>query len=294
MVFTVLRLISRVLQRVARQLDTWAFARAPQTLQQEVVIGSTRYNMMTAPDEPYYAEWYWDALAPIVAALPPGAAVSDLGCGQGRLSLRVAAARSDVQVVGCDLSAPAIESARSVARERSITNATFVTRPLAEHLALTPEASQHLVLMTEVTFFYPDWKSDVPGILRSLAPGGVFALAIRPTHFYALMAVQQRNWDALEQVLTQREGRLFSDTILSWDASAEVAAWLAGIGDVLVERRVAIGAASGIAGDPLAGVCRPSSLTPDEQDRLARAEERLGEWWPDAGRYALLIARKGV
>ena len=50
---------SRVLAKLSRIASSLAHKWEPIDIQQRSVIQSTRYNMVTASDEPYYAEQYW-------------------------------------------------------------------------------------------------------------------------------------------------------------------------------------------------------------------------------------------
>jgi hypothetical protein len=56
--------------------------------------------------------------------LTAGATLLDVGCGWGELSLRVAAAAPQAQVVGVDLDEPSLEVARRRARERHLDDRT--------------------------------------------------------------------------------------------------------------------------------------------------------------------------
>ena len=55
------------LSRISRGLASrWE----PADNQEQIVIGSTRYDMVAAPDEPYYAKQYWSVMRPYLEAFP--------------------------------------------------------------------------------------------------------------------------------------------------------------------------------------------------------------------------------
>ena len=98
--------LSRFSLSSARKLDTidgW----------QRNVIGSARYDMLVAPDEPYYAKQYWAVILPLLDTLPKDAKALDLGCSQGRFTIRLGKLFTQGHVVGCDLSEEAITNANS-------------------------------------------------------------------------------------------------------------------------------------------------------------------------------------
>ena len=53
-----------------------------------------------------------------------------------------------------------------------------------------------------------------------------------------------------------------------------------------------VGTLSGIVGDPLSHLVRPSQLDQDEQKHLMKLECAMGKSFPDAGRYILTCSQK--
>lgn len=265
----------------------------PSDIQQRGVIGSTSYNMFTAPDESYYAEQYWNAMLPYFSMLPKNASALDLGCSQGRLTTMLARFFSDGQVTGCDLSAEAIHQAREYAAVDSIVNINFCAQSIDQCLGDYEDESVDVVVMTEVTIFYPEWERDLPRIVRILKTGGILICSFRSQYFDALCLVRSRMWESVEPVLRNRQGPIFgSPIVFTWQTSAEITEILAGRhGLELLDLR-GIGVCSGIPGDPHDVICQPSQLSNAEREQLMKLEVQLGKTVPDGGRYILAIARK--
>lgn len=232
-------------------------------------------------------------IQPSLAALPRDAIVLDLGCGQGRLAIRLAQAVPEGRVTGCDVSAEAVAAAARHALGDGVSNVEFTAQSISDCLGGLASASVHAVIMTEVTFFHPDWRRDLGEAVRVLKPGGLAFVSFRPQYFFALLLVRARRWDEIETVLTARQGRILGGTTtFTWQAADEIRGVL---GTELGLERVeltGIGACSGIAGDPHDGVCRPSTLAESERRQLMALELALGRQLPDAGRYILTTGRK--
>ena len=284
--FRVFSKLSRLSLSNARKLDTidgW----------QRNVIGSTRYDMVVAPDEPYYAEQYWAVIRPLLDTLPKDAKALDLGCSQGRLTIRLGKLFAQGHVVGCDLSAEAITNARVYAGCESVENLDFQVCPISDCIKTFSEQSIDVIIMTEVTFFYPEWKQDVPRIIQTLRPGGILIMSFRTQYFDALCLVQRNLWEDVEPVLEDRQGAIFGSTsVFTWQTSEEIRAFMVEEhGLELLELR-GIGVCSGIPGDPHEHICKPSQLDDRERIKLMKLELELGKTVPDGGRYILAIARK--
>lgn len=249
--------------------------------------------MVAARDEPYYAEQYWRVMLPHLDKLPRNAAALDLGCSQGRLTIRLGKLFTQGWVVGCDLSAEAIAQARSYAAQDSAGNIDFRVQSIADCIGNLSEDSVDAILLTEVTFFYPKWKQDLPGIIRALKPDGILIISFRSQYFDALCLVRDRLWEGVDPVLQDRQGAIFgSSTIFAWQTSEEIKSLLVGdYGLELLELR-GIGVCSGIPGDPHDHICQPSQISADERMQLMKLELELGKIVPDGGRYILAVARK--
>jgi SAM-dependent methyltransferase len=108
----------------------------------------------------------------LLAHLPPApAAVADLGCGTGSLSVLLAA--EGYAVTGLDFAPEMIRAARAKARAAGV-SARFV---LSDAAAPTlPPASFDVVLARHVLWAMPDTGRALAAWLRLLLPGGTLAL----------------------------------------------------------------------------------------------------------------------
>lgn len=284
----VLGKLSRLVLGLARKWESVDF-------QQRSVISSTHYDMVMAPDEPYYAEQYWQVLLPHLGQLPEDAQILDLGCCQGRFTIRLGKLFGHGQIVGCDLSAEAITKARDYAALNSKGNIDFRVQSIADCLGSFSAKSVDAILLTEVTFFYPKWEQDLPCIIQTLKPGGILIISFRSQYFDALCLVRGRRWEGVDPVLQDRQGAVFgSSTVFTWQTSSEIRALLVqSYGLELLDLR-GIGVCSGIPGDPHDYICQPSQLGEAERMQLMKLELELGKSVPNGGRYILAVARKPV
>jgi SAM-dependent methyltransferase len=288
----VLTLGARAFGRVSRTLHAYAARWEPVGAARESVIASTAYDMVTAPDESYYADQYRRLVAPHLAALPPDSHALDLGCGQGRFTIWLAKYCPEGRVTACDLSSRAIHAARGHATMAGVTHVDWRVESIADCLVRIPDESVGALLLTEVTFFHPSWRADLSRAVRALKIGGVAAISFRSQYFYALALAQLRRWDSTAHVTAHREGRLFEGaTTFTWQTSAEMRQVLVEHGLGVLEL-CGIGTCSGIPGDPHAPICRPSALDSSERERLMDLELAMGRSVPDAGRYVLAVARR--
>jgi len=130
-----------------------------------------------------YEEWTrrWMAmrtaerdLAFLMPHLAPGRSVLDCGCGPGSITVGLADAVKPAEVIGIDIEARQLESARSLAAERSIENVRFEQGSIYE--IPFPDASFDVA----VAHYVIEHVSDPPRALREmrrvLRPGGVAAI----------------------------------------------------------------------------------------------------------------------
>jgi ubiquinone/menaquinone biosynthesis C-methylase UbiE len=108
----------------------------------------------------------------LLSHLPPApAAVADLGCGTGSLSVLLGAA--GYAVTGLDFAPAMIRAARAKARAAGV-SARFV---LSDAAAPTlPPASFDVVLARHVLWALPDIRRTLAAWLRLLLPGGTLVL----------------------------------------------------------------------------------------------------------------------
>lgn len=117
------------------------------------------------------------AILPLVPggtqALERGISVLDVGCGSGRAINEMAAAFPRSRFTGYDLSPQAIAAARAEARERSLANASFEVRDVAD---IGCTACFDLVTAFDAIHDQADPAGVLRAIARSLRPGGTFLM----------------------------------------------------------------------------------------------------------------------
>jgi 2-polyprenyl-3-methyl-5-hydroxy-6-metoxy-1,4-benzoquinol methylase len=288
--------VARIFSKLARECINVAndFGRSNIGANQtQAVIASTKYNMVSAVDEPYYADQYWMVIEPHLDKVPPNARILDLGCSQGRFSIRLAKLYSKGFVSGCDISEEAINQARAYALTHDVNNVDFRVQDITKCLEGEFDETADAIFLTEVTFFYPGWKRDMPKIISTLKPGGILVISVRSQYYYALSLVRSRSWGSLDLLLENREGSIFNPSVVfTWQTSSEIRDFLL-IECCLVDVELfGIGVCSGIPMDPHDLICRPSHLSDSELYKLHKIEAALGRSTPDAGRYILAVACK--
>ncbi len=248
------------------------------------------YDMVADPAEQYYLEQYWHWMAGFA---PQSGSYFDLGCGYGRVALRLAEWCSpNGAVLGIDNDSPKIEQARRYAADRKLTNLKFETAEILPFLRTCPKDSYDGALFLEVSFFFPEFAAAISEIQRVLKPGGVLFASFRPQYFNILFCLRHGFWEDAEKVLRDRQGNLWGgETCMTWQTSSEIRDLLARHG-VEVLKLIGIGCCSGTLGDPLFDVANPKELSSLERRRLLDVEIGLAESLPDAGRYILAIGKK--
>ncbi|MCX5785198.1 MAG: class I SAM-dependent methyltransferase [Elusimicrobia bacterium] len=111
----------------------------------------------------------------------PGAALLDLGCGEGRHA--VAAARLGLRVIAVDTEPGALKRAKAKARAAGVTGLRFLK---ADALAL-PFARGSFDIILDFGCLHHQRKTDWPAykrsILRALKPGGFLILSVFSPRF---------------------------------------------------------------------------------------------------------------
>ncbi len=218
------------------------------------------------------------------------ATVLDLGCGQGRLSIPLSSFSK--KVIGVDFTPQAIEKANYYSSKHDCCNTTFILSDIHSYVKECSESCFDAVLLTEVTFFLPCYKQVLSEIWRILKTNGVAFISFRSQYFYTLHSLRNKKWESAKITIEQREGYLFSNqTWFSWHTKQDIISLLTGIGFSQIDC-VGIGPCSGIGGDPLAVIARPSLLDKWEQSQLLDIELKLARSYADCGRYILAVARK--
>lgn len=262
-----------------------------------ILKSALSHDMYGHPDERHYRDQYWTWIEKSLSRLTLGrnSLALDLGCGQGRLTTLLSRVLGDGRVIGVDISGAAVAAARKHAEELGLQNVEFRVCPIREELLNCPDGSADVVVMTEVTFFHPEWKIDLGEIKRVLRQGGIACIGFRSQYFDALCIVRDRILEQARMLLDRRSGNLFGgDVEFTWQTSSEVRCLLCDELGLNLLALVGIGCCSGIAGDPHASIARPFELDEDERRDLMQLELAIGAEVPDAGRYMLAIASKGA
>ncbi len=304
------RLARKIAKGVARRLDILADTlnaveqkvspngaeTAPQSQNESVVRLMNEYNMVTHPDESYYADQYLRFILPELERRFPDrrATILDLGCGQGRLSLPLASwsASGGGTVTGLDLTSAAVTLARQYATEQNVHNVTFVQGDAVEFARDAVDSSADVVLFTEVTFFMPSYREVLKELNRLLKPGGVAFIGFRSQYYYLLQLAWLRNWTSASRCLVERGGNIFGDTMwCGWHTVEDIRSLLADV-RLRLNRLYGVGVLSGTQGDARGAIVRPGLLSASGQKGMMEVECAAAEQYAACGRYILAVAER--
>ena len=109
-------------------------------------------------------------------AVGAGDHVLDIGCGTGQTTREAARQAGAGSALGVDLSAPAVEEARRLARDGGLRNVTFECADAQLHHF--PEQSFDLVISRFGTMFFGDPGAAFANIGRALRPGGRLVILV--------------------------------------------------------------------------------------------------------------------
>ena len=295
-----LRFARRIAEGMARRLNTLERTVSPELERadhnQAVVRAMNHYNMVTEPDEPYYARQYLRFMVPELERRRPDRRVSilDLGCGQGRLALPLArwCSQAGGTVTGVDLTPAAVAQAEAYATAERLGNIKFIAKDAVDFAREAPDNSADAILFAEVTFFMPSYREVLKELPRLLKPGGVAFVAFRSQYYNLLQLVLSRSWENAQRCLSQREGHIFGGPIgFAWQTLEEIPPLLESF-QLRTRRVLGIGVLSGIKGDARGNIVHPASLTEEQQDKLLDLECAIAETYAACGRYILTIAER--
>ncbi|MBB2921675.1 class I SAM-dependent methyltransferase [Cellulomonas cellasea] len=128
----------------------------------------------------------YDPVLHRAAAVRPGDRVLDLGCGAGRTTRDAARAAVRGRALGVDVSGPAIERARALARTEGLAQVTFEQGDAQVHPL--PEDGFDLAISRFGTMFFGDPVAAFAHVRRALAPGGRLAMLV-------WQAAERNAWD---------------------------------------------------------------------------------------------------
>lgn len=264
--------------------------------QNSMVKKTVLHNMNTDINEIFYAQqyWYWieRALKERLPIRPHKFSILDLGCGQGRITSLFAqwiAKNCDGEVIGIDISAPAINYAR---QNNVFEQCRYIEMDILEFLRGADSASFNCVVCTEVFFILPKYQDVCHEINRVLVNGGLFICAVRSKYFNVLHSIEQKRWSALPTIINDTEGYPWDPTTwFSWHTTGSISNILRQNGFKVLTSR-GIGVCSGIEGDPLSKIVQPGLLISEEQNELMKTEIALSEEMANCGRYILIEAEK--
>jgi 2-polyprenyl-3-methyl-5-hydroxy-6-metoxy-1,4-benzoquinol methylase len=108
--------------------------------------------------------------------LAGGIRMLDVGCGSGRIVIRLAELFPGSRFVGMDLSREAIASAEAGAREKKLSNVQFVARDLTDFDETAEPDAFDVITTFDAIHDQARPLRVLTGISRSLAPGGVYLM----------------------------------------------------------------------------------------------------------------------
>ena len=112
--------------------------------------------------------------------------VLDIGCGTGQTTRQAARTAQAGSALGVDISAPAIERARELARAEGLRNVTFEHADAQAHRF--PHERFHLAISRFGTMFFDDPGAAFANIGRALRPAGRLVMMVWQAH-------ERNEWD---------------------------------------------------------------------------------------------------
>src|ERR1700729_775307 len=109
-------------------------------------------------------------------AVQPGEQVLDLGCGLGQTTCEAARLARAGSALGVDISAPAIERARELARTQGVPNVTFSCADAQVHRF--PQERFDLAMSRFGTMFFQDPGAAFANVGRALRPAGRLVMMV--------------------------------------------------------------------------------------------------------------------
>ena len=253
------------------------------------------YDMVDAPDESYYARHYGDFIEEklISNGLISEARLLDLACGQGRIiSELVGRDLKFKNIIGVDFSDEVLSRARiNLYGLSSDADIKLESSDLLDYVRSVEDKSVDVLLLLEVLYMVPNPELVLSEISRTLTSTGIAFFSVRTDYYYGLSALKQGLFNKLQEFEVATADELFDSGVqLNWTSSEKIFNDFAASYGLIVQGCTAIGSCSGIPGDPLESIVRPSELNSVDRHRLLKLEKFMGDKYPDSGRYLLFSA----
>lgn len=269
-------------KRLPRQIATALLPEAAKAR-----VWAVQHDMYEDATEQFYAGIYMAHILNIVHKHLRGETlyVLDLGCGHGRLAIRLA--KHGYHVVAVEQNETALIRAVNHAAMEEV----VIDFRKSNILTGNPIGTFDIVMATEplrILGCRSEVKKLIPIIKENLRVGGIAVLSVRTRYYKVAKAI------TLGHIL---EGQMITedrDTI-GWLRPEELRSMLSDAGFDSIEV-VGIGTISGERGDPLGSISIPSELSDDERKLLENIEIKMGSMSEIAGcgRYMLALARKAT
>lgn len=252
-----------------------------------IVQTASRYDMTCAPSEQYYSEIYLNFIRNDLRSHfgERNISILDAGCGQGRLSLPLAA--DGHSVTGMDLSPDAIDKARDYAQKRGL-DIEYQVMDLTNLDTITPNRKYDCIICLEVLYMAKDPWKIIRSFLKLLKKDGLLIVSLRTRYYYQLQSVSgKRMTDSVFD--PDNYGGTINGLYFNWITRTK---WFETCESLGLNPKCCygIGVFSGIYGDPLANICIPSDLSESERVDLKKNELSFAETYADFGRYIYLSA----
>lgn len=240
------------------------------------------YDMFLNAGERFFARLYLHHVRDLLREQErqPPLRILDAGCQTGRLAIPLAG--DGHRVVGVDTSSLALHKCRRHAAEAG-TTLELVRADLGRWLPGGPPESFDVVVCSEVLYLRDNYRTLLEGMVRLLRPGGICFISHRPTGYYLAEAFQRRDPEAIQTLLTKKEGKLFG-SYYNWQDREDLEILYPPLG-VEILRIVPVGFLAWLG-------LRPDALSEEEQELLFQAEIHPRSRLDCSGRYLLVCGRK--
>ena len=139
------------------------------------------------------------------------------------------------------------------------------------------------MICNEVLYLRENWRELLQGLIRLLRPGGLCFISHRPTGYYLAEAFQQKDWEAVRNLLSAGEGKVLG-SYYNWQDREELERVYEESGIQVLEI-VPVGFISWLA-------VNPEKLTEEQRDLLFEAEIASLHRCSGSGRYLLVCGKK--